>query len=246
MALDHFERLLENCTKEELVIVDEILKSRREFTIYTNLSRTFSNGTSVLDELPTRLGDDFRRQGLAWVMALARVEYGAIMAGFTSTPNPFQEMQPTPFEMQAYLELLADGLRCHYWALVNDSVAQRPRQAGLTPSQAITYVRRVHLTRSFLTSIMNYAKPDLAPAQISELKAWDRRMQELLFVLLYDVLKLGTGNVDSQTTDSENKDYAIGGISVSESALSGLPSCVSGAVNSNNSSPPSPGSQGSP
>ena len=66
-ALHHLDRFVSLSLPEELEVVDEILATRDEFSIYVNLSRRFDTGDSSLDQQPLHPRDDFKRQGLAWV-----------------------------------------------------------------------------------------------------------------------------------------------------------------------------------
>ena len=82
-ALENFDKLAAMAKYEEMNAIDEIIKSEPEFTIYTNLSRALEQGRSSLGEKPNGPSDDFARKGFRWITALARVELGAMLAGFT-------------------------------------------------------------------------------------------------------------------------------------------------------------------
>jgi len=230
MALAQFDRLLNAISPEELQIVEEIVRSREEFVVYTNVSRPLETEASTLSEVGGRPGDDFRRHGLAWLVALARVELGAMAAGFTDQEDPFALVRPGQFELAAYIELLADGMRSHYWALRADRVARNPRGAGLTDSQAIAYVRRVHLATSFLRAFRDRARASLTPAQLTELRRWERGLEQLNQTLLFDVLKLGTQLVASVDSTKVKSKRLLGGQNASDETLSQLPSCVRNAA----------------
>jgi len=158
---------------------------------------------------------DFARTGLAWMMALARVELGAIVVGFTDRPEPFATLPPTRFELPAYKELLLDGARMHYLALANDPAAQfyasyRNRPFTLTErefgrpevqeSHAIAYSRRVALAKEFVQAVQTLGKGQLTPAQTAELADWIKSLDELQEVLYVKVLGLGNSYVGGQET----------------------------------------------
>ena len=67
-ALDHLDRLLAVVSPEELAVIEEIVKQRDEFIVYTNLSRRYE------DDFVRAVKGDRAKHGLGWVMALARVE----------------------------------------------------------------------------------------------------------------------------------------------------------------------------
>src|SRR5687768_11275227 len=150
--------LVRRASPEELKVIDELVAKRPEYTVYTNLSRKWENQPSSLSEKTVSPGDSFARQGLPWMMALARVELGALAAGFTDRARPFAALPPTAYESAAFRTLMLDSLRSHYHALRQDPVAQqyfahrldivqvrdmRQGKSGVNEQQAIAYARRV-------------------------------------------------------------------------------------------------------
>ncbi|HUG89859.1 MAG TPA: hypothetical protein VML55_03435, partial [Planctomycetaceae bacterium] len=111
-AVELLERFVSTASREELELADELVRERPEFAVYTNLSRHIE-GATFLREQPRHARDDFCRRGLDWVLGLARVEVGALLAGFTSHPRPFGAVAPQTYGVEAYRELLVDGLRTH-------------------------------------------------------------------------------------------------------------------------------------
>jgi hypothetical protein len=204
-ALALLDGLVRRATPEELKVIDEFIASRPEYTVYTNLSRKWENQPSSLSEAATP-GDSFARQGLPWVMALARVELGALVAGFTERARPFAVLPPTAYEYQAFRSMMLDSLRSHYHALRQDPVAQayfayrldhsktsdvRQGKSGVNEQQAIAYARRVAITREFLSAVRELGASDLSPSQQVELAQWEAQLNELLSTILVKVLGLG-------------------------------------------------------
>ena len=99
----------------ELEAVEQIVLADNRLAFDTNLSRRVESTPGPLSEQPSPEG--YRRHSLAWVMGLARVELGAMVAAFTETPKPFQFVKPSGYEAEAYRELLLDGLRHHVLTL---------------------------------------------------------------------------------------------------------------------------------
>lgn len=178
-ALRRFDALLKKTTAEDLKTIDEIIAERREFTIFTNLSRRVEKGRSTLTEKPKKPGDDFKRQGLSWVVALARVEVAAMLAAFTRTKRPFEKVGPSRFELPAYGEMLLDGLRTHYWSLAADPRLRDVTKGRLTLRQMLTYSRRLLLARSFHDAVIRLGKGSFNNAQQAELKTWGRNLGKL-------------------------------------------------------------------
>jgi len=113
-ALDHLDRLASMSDKEDFDAINEILDDHREFDLFVKLPDGFRNVVSVsgVEEL-----QDSRRSGLEWIIALARVEFGAMVSGFTSHPDPYQTVQPESFAYDATMQLLLEGVAGHYLAL---------------------------------------------------------------------------------------------------------------------------------
>ena len=100
--------------KEDFDAINEILADHREFDLFVKLPDGFRGNTSVNDVEDRQ---DNRRSGLEWVIALARVEFGAMVAGFTAHPDPYQWVQPESIAYNATLQLLLEGVEGHYMAL---------------------------------------------------------------------------------------------------------------------------------
>jgi hypothetical protein len=149
-------------------------------------------------------------------MGLARVELGAMVAGFTGQREPFAVVPPTRIELAAYGELLLDGARTHYWSLANDPVAgmywsyrARPVTGGdrergrpeIDETQAIAYGRRAALAREFVRAVQLLGKGRFTPQQGTELTSWDQELGELVETVAYKVLGLGeSASVATSTT----------------------------------------------
>lgn len=161
-----------------------IVGEQEQFAIQTYLSRKLQ-GTTFLKERPRTDGDSFRRHGLPWVTALARVELGAMLAGFTSQPKPFQAVKPTAFDLEEYRELLVDGQRTHFWSLKHDPVIRNYFKYGIPENHIITYGRRASVARHFLQAVRDYYQNELLAIQQNELKAQEVQINRLQLAFLY-------------------------------------------------------------
>jgi hypothetical protein len=218
---------LNSVSEDELRVIEEIIAERDEYAVYTNLSRRLERAPTSLSE--TDVSGAVERRGLAWMMALARVELGALAAGFTDHPEPFAMIPPSRYEAAPYLELLLDGARTHTLALANDPVAQYygsmrgrsvtvqeavygPGNAGRSPElaaaneqRAIAYARRVALADEFVKAARKYGA-QLSPAQQAELASYREPLRGLEDVLLYKVLGLGADQSSFATTTSSRSE----------------------------------------
>jgi hypothetical protein len=187
-ALSLFDRLLDTATPAEVDVMDSLVRQREEFAVYTNLSRPMESGPSSLSEPKAQDVNAGPKRGLAWIIALARVELGAMSAGFTDQPDPFSATRPSRLELSAYNEILTDGMRSHYWSLRSDSLARS--LAFQTEPQAIAYARRVTMAVEFLRAARRFNEDRLTLEQRLELDYWERELVQVQRDILYGVLRL--------------------------------------------------------
>ena len=169
MALANFEALLSMVDEYELKAIDELVSEKEEFAVYTNLSRLLELRPSSLSEHRASENDNFKRRGFAWVIALARVEVGAIMASHTNVPRPFAIVGPGRYEAGAYLELILDGARTHYAALARDPNLRRMKRISPRNTQVLAYSRRMVLALSMLRNAMQAGSGHYNVQQVAEL-----------------------------------------------------------------------------
>lgn len=175
-ALEYLHTLVLDSTDQELQEINEFVKEFDEFALYTNLSRQLQLGPSTLAERAQKADDTFERRGLDWVMALARVELGAMLAGFTEQPQPFLSVQPTKFEVQAYQELLADGLRTHYYALSRDPAVELFTRGKASDTQSLAYGRRIHVALAMMESLLQLNGGEFNQQQLAETSQWKQNL----------------------------------------------------------------------
>ncbi len=203
MALTLLDRLLASVTPEEIQVIEQIVASGDEFTVYSNLSRRLTRESSTLSEPATVYGDDFARRGLGWIMALARVELGAIVAGFTERPEPFDAVRPSRLELPAFREIMEDSMRTHFWSLQNDPVLPTLKNRVTPDPVAIAYARRVVLALEFLRAVRKLKDREFAPAQRNELDRWELQLAQQRDHMLFSVLGLQAPQYSSGETTKQ-------------------------------------------
>lgn len=177
-ALHHLDQLVSICSAEELKEIDRLVAERDEFMVYTDLGRRLQRGPSSLIS-PASATDQRGQRGLAWVMGLARVEVAAMLAGFTSVPQPFEMVGPTAFDAGAYRSLLNDGALSHYWSLVNDPMLEPVSRMSPLQSQVLAYSRRLVIARGMLRATMKAHRGEYNPVQLREISAWKEGLDTL-------------------------------------------------------------------
>lgn len=153
-ALEHLDRLANWATPEELSAINSIIADREEFTVYNRLPEAFApeSGSQVLTESRETVTEHL---GLDWVIALARVEFGAIVAAFTDHPDPYMFVTDDSFARSATLKLLLEGVAGHYRSMRDEAnFADFEKQNGTIYSQ-LSYSRRVRIARAMLRPLVN-------------------------------------------------------------------------------------------
>ena len=103
---------------------------------------------------------------LAWVVALARLEVGAVLATYTDHPRPFHAAGPSRYERAAYREPLEDAMHTHL-AMLPRSI--RWDLASRADSRELLRLHRhLQLTARLIAAAWSLAPPEERP----RCKAW--------------------------------------------------------------------------
>lgn len=151
-ALNSLIPLTNDSTAEELEVYDRIVAEQDEFSFFSGVILAAANDTSYKNG-PRQFAsaDRFKRRGLAWLMALSRVELGATMAMYGRIPNTFDFLAPEGYGRDEYFELLTNDLAVHVNALKTDPLLlqKSDRKAGAN-SETIAYLRRLKIVNDML------------------------------------------------------------------------------------------------
>ena len=200
-ALNHLAPLVQKADAVQLNAFNKIISQMPELAIYTNLSRRFNfprvqNASlnpllrdtlnvyrqSSLNERELVQQDDFKRTGIGWVLALARIEHGSIEIGYQQNVSPFNLEHLTEVEKPAFRELLLDGARGHYWAMRSDPVTHlilKGEVVKVSSQTALAYGRRAVLLQRMLETLNKMAGATFTPIQKKELQTWYNNMSEV-------------------------------------------------------------------
>ncbi len=186
-ALDSFTRLLRISSEADIEVYDSFLASRPEFTFFNGANTAFSKKPNLQAANPfarQQFYDTFQQKGLAWMMALARIELGATMSLYGDAEKPFESIagSANAFGLQPYLNVLADDVVAHMKSLSEEidfeNVVKRNRKID---TWTMAYLRRLKLIRDMLSTISR-AGDDIVKARVlpydRELKRYERRLIE--------------------------------------------------------------------
>ena len=226
-ALNNLVPLVRAADEASLRVYDKIISDMPELVIYTNLSRRFGLVQMQNFPLPPRLrntsnlyrqsslnetGNDanaYKRSGIGWLIALARLEHGSIEIGYQTNVSPFNLEELTKVETPAFSALLLDGARSHYWAMKMDSVTHYLIEGNVpkvSDRTALAYGRRAVLVQEMLKTLNQLAGRQFTLAQKQELQSWYKNMSAVRQGVVYNVYetykvaiaKNGIGNIDLQ------------------------------------------------
>lgn len=186
-ALYNFGQLLQRCSADELAAMDQIVKRYPEYAVYSNLSNKVISGPSSLQQDRTSDYSQDKLHGFASVIALARVEFGAMLAGFTDSPNPYFFVPVHAFDQNEFHTLLLDGAKTHYWSLLNDP--QLKRVTTTVPSNPIVlaYSRRLLTARSMLAAATRLGHAEYSNVQMRELASWKDALDSVQGILVSNI-----------------------------------------------------------
>lgn len=180
-ALDHLQALVSMSDAEDLKAIDSIIGDHDEFAVFRELPPGFE---AVQESRPTlstakdhsELAD--AQRGLAWMIALARVEFGAVVSGFTEHPDPYMFVQPETFGYAETMQLLLEGVVSHYTSLQNDNAQADYLRENNNVQGALTVSRRLRIARSMLRPLMQPERSRYSEDQASQLETAAKDLDE--------------------------------------------------------------------
>lgn len=219
-ALNHLVPLVQRADEEALAAYDKVIKSMPELAIYTNLSRRFNfaltqnssltpllrrtlnlyNSSSLKDNEDLAAAE-YKHAGIGWLIALARLEHGSIEIGYQKNVSPFNLTHLTTVETPAFLELLLDGARSHYWAMNMDPVTHDLLDGNVpkvSDRTALAYGRRAVLVQKMLETLKRLAGVQFTLIQKQELQTWYDNLSEVREGVSYNVYETYKAAISQQ------------------------------------------------
>ena len=201
MALRKFDLLLSSLTDAERVAVSDFVADHPAFTLRIrkppNSLQQLANEQQPPPSAAERAAQNDTRQGLDWVMALARIEYASILATLTSDSDPFVSAKPTQYELPAYKALLNEGVRTHYVAMQRESKLRPIEELASGDPIVLAYSRRLGLARKMIRAYAKSGASTLSPAEFRELATWKYGLDQMHADLLSGVRRR-LGRFDAQ------------------------------------------------
>ena len=165
-SLQSLERLVKISNSKEIEVYDNLISFRPEFSFHIGLAKAYGGDEISFDAKRIVFSNSAAqpqgaqnnptagkstRSGLAWLMALARVELSASLSAYTDLENPFVKIPPTDFDRRQYEAIVFDDGLFHLQALNNDrdfqEISRKTKKASLL---TLDYWRRLKLTQDLL------------------------------------------------------------------------------------------------
>lgn len=155
-AVQNFDELVAISTNDEIKVYDSIIATQQELSFYSGIATDY--GLVPISDIPE--GDQqlvelaYRRQSLAWLHALARVELGATISMYGSSEAPFDVIGGSNFGQNEFQEIILDDLTFHLKSVQNDQGFQDAMFSTKPNSDTLAYLRRAKLINDLLDKVM--------------------------------------------------------------------------------------------
>lgn len=178
-ALNFLEKLVDSSTPEQIEIYDKLIAEMPEFAFYSGMTANV-NPQPVAAVKPSKLAhSQFKKQSLAWLMALAKVELAATRSMYVPGGESFLPPANHKFGASEYYQVLLDDVAVHLNAIDKDDQFKRAIKKSFkkASSATLSYLRRLKLVGSMLVALEQSGEPEIATLsaayreQVTELNA---------------------------------------------------------------------------
>lgn len=163
-CLNQLSNLIATSSEEQIAVYDEMLGVRPEFSFVSGVEMSGLNGRKPGDA-PREWLDPFKRRGLAWMMALAKLELGATMSLYGKSKLPFTAYPPTQFDLDAFMRIMLDDTIAQMSNLANDPGFQFVLRSNRIDTWTLAYLRRIKLIRD-MTNVLFALNDPVITAQL--------------------------------------------------------------------------------
>ena len=205
-ALELLDDLARRCTVDELEVIDGIIRDREEYTVFPLAARVPTNHRQASPSAEPEEDSDGGGRGLSWVTALARVELGAMLGGFTGHRTPYETVRPDWHDFDECLMLLVEGANAHHDQMNGDANLKRVTRSQRDIVPTLAYSRRASIARSMLGSAMRYGDAYYAPNEARQLGDWRKDLDQLHVLLLGKIQRFLNSQV-SRTSETVSREF---------------------------------------
>ena len=203
-ALEMLSELIGISSPEQLEIYDKIIAGQQEFSFYSGVA----SNIGVDSALDARRSDSvqfekqFKKQTLARLVALARIELAATLSMYGKSDYPFSDLAPPGYGQSEYWQILVDDLAAHINAFSTDPGLKHVSKSGTrADSETLAYLRRMKLVSDMLNSV--YRNGDQEYAAMA--KKVEKKLNKYRTKLLLKVAQATKSGTETMTTSTESK-----------------------------------------
>jgi len=173
-AMVYLEKLVGMSNKEEIEVYDKVIAQLPEFVFYSGMTagvkqlKPFAGKNpikNVADANPQEVANSqYKKQSLAWLMALAKVELNATRAMYNQGAGAFTPKAGDNFGLLEYYHVLLDDVAAHLQAIETDDQFKRAIKKSLKTagSETVAYLRRLKVISSMLIALEKSGDPMIA------------------------------------------------------------------------------------
>ena len=212
-ALKLLTQLVQQSTPEQIKVYNKVLQDRAEFTFLNGIGLEFDRKPDLAKatELERKkFNDKFKKGGIAWMMALAKVELGATISMWGDLPFPFESLHVTEFDGEQFKSILTDDVIAHLRSLKDEPKFKEVLQNKYIPDMhTIAYLRRLKLVKDMLITLSRANDADVA----SRIRDYQDELEKYQKKLVTQVVRSQIGYSTESTTTRNNVTSSFDGTS---------------------------------
>ena len=220
-ALKAWDYLVTISSTEDLKAYDQLLEERQEFSYFNGTNLAAGKRLSMRESVRSRSGADkfqkkFGKQGLAWMMALAKIELSATESLYGKSELPFQTVPVTRFDGKEYMSVLADDAAAHLRSLSQEAKFKEVVNPGRrVDTWTLAYLRRLKLIRDMLTTLNQFGDNTVR----AKVKGYGRQLGKYEEKLLTTLLVQTQATSTTSTTKNTSKGKSSTRLSIGPGAI---------------------------
>ena len=205
-ALRYFNQLLRRSKPEDVKVYNAYVARDPSLAVFVQHATKNKAEDAAKDSDTTQKVEP--QYGLFKMMALARVELGAMKAGFHGESNAFVNKSVSKLEAPAYEALLREGVQLHLNQLARNAEFHRELQGTekKVSTKTLAYMRRLIVVNRMADALTKLQTKDATPSDVAQYRKWQSDSSQALNKLekrMYDpMVTVVTGVDDIATTGS--------------------------------------------
>ena len=171
-ALAYLEKLVDKSSEEEIEVYDKVIAQLPEFVFYSGMTAGVQQPQPAADNKDMEAEPQdvanavspFKKQSLAWLMALAKVELNATHSMYVPGNVAFIPKDDAEFGLLEYYHVLLDDVAAHLQAIETDDQFKKAIKKSFetATSETVAYMRRLKLISSMLIALEQSGDPMIA------------------------------------------------------------------------------------